>query len=313
MVLGCNGQDGTFLCRRLVRANLGLVIGVGLEHEPRFSYDASRFRYVSLDIGGESADLRALLADTRPQRIFHVAAVHASAQTAQYEPLFESMLSVNVRSLYTVLEHLRTSDPAARFIYASSSKVFGSPLPAIIDENTPRSSPCLYSTAKNAAGDLIRYYRSAHGTRASQLYLFNHESELRPPDFFIPKLVGALRAAGRKERQVQHFHTLDFHCDWGSADEYMGIMIDVLDRAPSDDFVLATGRTVHARTLVERLFEQRGVSMRDYVIEDVKDAGAPDYAVNIGKLKSMGSSPGITIEQLVEQLAASAPLPAAEV
>jgi len=283
-----------------------MVIGVGLEPEPRFSYDASRFQYVSLDLGGKSADLRTLLADTHPQRVFHVAAVHASAQSAQYEPVFEAMLAVNVRSVYTVLEHLRTSDLVARFIYASSSKVFGSPLPTVIDEKSPRSSTCLYSTAKNAAGDLIRYYRSTHGARASQLYLFNHESELRAPGFFIPKLVGCLRAAERREPHSEHFHTLDFYCDWGSADEYMGLMIDVLECAAGEDFVLATGRTVHARALVEQLFAKRGASMHDYVIEDTRSTNVSEYAVNIGKLRSVGLWPRIPIEQLIADLVAAA-------
>lgn len=305
MVLGCNGQDGTFLCRRLLHSGNHQVFGVDIGRYSRFQYDHHRFEYVSLDLGGPSRLLRELLASKRPQRIFHVAAVHASAERAAYEPVFETMLDVNVRTVHTVLEHLRNGDPCARLIYASSAKAFGSPLPKLVHESSPRISTCLYGTTKNAAGDLIRYYRGAHRTLASQLFLFNHESELRPSGFFIPKLVGILGAAERGERKLEHFQTLDFHCDWGSADEYMGIMIDLLERAAGEDFVVATGRTVHARALIEQLFAARGASMQDYVIEGKPTTDAPYYAADIEKLKSLGSPPSITIEELIAHLVAA--------
>lgn len=306
LVLGCSGQDGTLLCRRLLHSNAHRVIGVDIGPFARWQYGNSRFEYVSLDLGGPSGPLRELLASKRPQRIFHVAAVHASAEQAAYESIFEAMLAVNVRTVHTVLEHLRTEDPGARLIYASSAKAFGSPLPARVHENSPRTSTCLYGTTKNAAGDLIRYYRRVHGTLSSQLYLFNHESELRSAGFFIPKLVAILAAAMRGERKLERFQTLNFHCDWGSADEYMGIMIDVLERSAGEDFVLATGRTVHARSLVHQVFATQGIAMRDYLIEGNPTADASYYAADISKLRALGLSPKITIEELIADLTTAA-------
>jgi len=303
MVLGCNGQDGSFLSRRLLDDGVGTVVGVGIEREQRFGYDPTRFKYISLDLAGESAPLRALLRETRPQRIFHVAAVHASAESTLYEPVFETMLSVNVRTVHTILEHLRNEDGLARLVYASSAKVFGSPLPEVISETTPRMSSCLYGITKNTAGDLIRHYRSAHRVAASQLYLFNHESELRPQGFFIPKLVRCLKAAAHGEHYVERFHTLDFYCDWGSADEYMGIMIELLERVPAEDFVVATGTVVHARTLTARLFAKLGVPMQSHTNETVEQTEARPYAVDTSKLQSVGLAPNVTIEELIERLA----------
>jgi GDPmannose 4,6-dehydratase len=128
LVLGCNGQAATFLCRRVLEAGERHVIGLGHQAQPRLSYDPSRFRCVSIDLAGQSSGLRDLLAATRPQRIFHVAATHASAGSPAYEAAFKSMLAVNVRSVHMALQHPRTSDPGARLVYASWSKAFG-PLP----------------------------------------------------------------------------------------------------------------------------------------------------------------------------------------
>ncbi len=302
LVLGSNGQDGTLLCRRLLDAGHE-VIGVGLARAPSGEHDASRFLYVPLDLRGPSAPLADLLAAKRPHRVFHFAAVHASAVGACYEPAFEAMLAVNVRSVHTVLEHLRLVDPAARLVYASSSKVFGVPLPARVDEASPRSSPCLYSLTKNAAGDLVRYYRRVHGTLASQVFLFNHESDRRPPEFFLPKLARCLGAARRGEPVRETFTTLDFHGDWGSADEYMGIVAALAERAPGEDFVLATGHTVHARQLVERLFSAVGASA-DGLAPAPGGLPPTPFQADIGKLRSIGLEPRVLVEALVEALAA---------
>jgi GDPmannose 4,6-dehydratase len=64
------------------------------------------------------------------------------------------------------------------------------------------------------------------------------------------------------EIRTEQFHTLEFYCDWGSADEYMGIAIDVVERAPGEDFVIAAGRTVHSPVLIEQLFMKHEIPMQ---------------------------------------------------
>lgn len=303
LVLGCNGQDGTFLSRGLLRRGYR-VIGVGKQPEPRFSYARQTFTYAPMDLALGSAELAQLLEAQRPDSVFHVAAVHASASAASYETRFQDMLAVNVGSLHAVLEYARLRNPQAGVLYASSAKVFGSPLPAFIDETTPRVSSCLYSITKNAAGDLLSYYREAHGCRASQLYLFNHESELRPASFFIPKLVRMLAAGAQGEATQERFATLDFCCDWGSAEEYMELAIDCLEHAPAQDFVLATGRCLSARDLVTGLAAKYGRDVsRLEAHSESTPRGQSFYRASTAKLRTeLGRSPQQQIEQLVERL-----------
>src|SRR5690606_3712059 len=130
-----------------------------------------------------------------PASVFHLAAVHASAEGTPYEGRFGEMLEVNVASVHAVLEALRAG--GGRMIHASSIKAFGEPLPAVIDEGTPRRSTCLYGVTKNAATDLVHYYRERHGVEASVVWLGNHESPRRAPEFFVPKLARCLLAAVR--------------------------------------------------------------------------------------------------------------------
>ena len=232
-----------------------------------------------------------------------VAAIHCSAEGI-YEPLFTDMLKVNVASVHAVLEHLR-QHLGGRFIYASSAKVFGDPLPDIITKDTPKKNQCLYSITKNTAYHLIDYYRSQHNVTASVVYLFNHESELRPDHFFIPTIIEILVSAIEDPHHVSDINTLDFYCNWGSAKEYMQIIIDMLEKAPSEDFVLATDRCIYARDLVKSLFEDYGLKYQSHIKEKCHSnfETNPTYAVDLTKLKKyLGRTPQTTIYDVCKQI-----------
>lgn len=285
VVIGANGQDGTFLVKHLLQKNY-LVMGIGRQLCPRFWTDSPRYTYYQADLNCPKV-LSGPLTSFNPDLIFHVAAVHTSAG-GDYESQFDSVLNVNIGSVHTVLEHIR-SNPGCRFIYASSAKVFGNPLPSLIDESTPKTNHCLYSISKNAAFNLIDYYRNKYGLSASVIFLFNHESEFRPDDFFIPKMLSCLAAALKNPTHFAEINTLNFFCDWGSAEEFMDIVVDVIERAPSEDFVLATGNCTYARDLVKHLFDNYGLRYDKILLEkfSFNDSPVMPYKVDNSKLQTL--------------------------
>lgn len=310
LVLGGNGQDGTYLSQALLRRG-HQVISIGKDRVPRNVPTSDGFSYHSLDLR-DRAGLAELLREHAPSSVYHFAAVHKSAAGAPYEDRFGDMLDVNVASVHVVLEHLRRQQdaepPPGRLIYASSIKAFGEPLPERIDEDTPRRSNCLYAVTKNAATDLIHHYRLRHDVQASVVWLANHESPRRPADFFIPKLARCLASAVVEpvRSPPASFYTLDFHCDWGSAEEYADLVVDMLEQAPGQDFVLGTGRTVLARELVRAVFAARGLDSSDHVREaHVTRQGARYHVVNEKLQRVLGRQPERTIEDVIEELVES--------
>jgi GDPmannose 4,6-dehydratase len=238
--------------------------------------------------------------------VFHLAAVHASSASPSYEHSFAGMIDVNLISLHEMLESLRSLGGRAKVIYASSAKVFGAALPAHVTEKTPFSSDSLYSLSKIAARDLIAYYRAVYALPGSVLYLFNHESVLRPPDFFIPTLVAGLARAVRDNKAKVELATLDFHADWGSAEEYMDIAIDVAERAPGIDLIVATGRTIYARRLAERLFAAAGLDWRDHVVEHCGARGQSAFRADISRLRAaIGREPQTTVYDICRKILAT--------
>lgn len=303
LVIGSNGQDGTFLVRHLLEKKYN-VIGIGRQQESRWKIDSPLFAYHQADLR-QTDILSEPLNSLRPDLIFHVAVVHTSAG-GNYETQFNDVLKVNVASVYTVLEYLRLN-PNSCFIYASSSKVFGDPLPPFIDEATPLKNQCLYSISKNTAYHLIDYYRKQYGVRASVVYLFNHESELRPNSFFIPIVLNCLGSALHDSKHATQINTLNFYCDWGSAEEYMSIIIELIEKAPAEDFVLASGTCTYARNLVRDFFKEYGFNYELHLKERDYSKHSPNnpYAVDLSKLdRFIHRTPRVSIYDVCKKILA---------
>jgi GDPmannose 4,6-dehydratase len=255
LILGVNGQDGSYLAEELLDRGDDLT-GVGRQTVSRW-VNPNRFRYVALDIADYAA-LDDLLDALRPERIYHLAASHGPAGYA-YEAVWREALAVNLGTLHVCLEHLRTRAPDARLFYPSSLKAFGHAPPQMITEESDRVSDCLYGMTKNAAYDLVRYYRARHDCWASVGIFFNHDSPRRPDNYFLPRLTAKL-AEQRRGGDGPSVATLDFWCDWGDASEFMGLVADLMQAQQPDDLVFATGRPLHAAALADRLARAIGLS-----------------------------------------------------
>jgi len=284
LVLGVNGQDGSYLAEHLLVQGW-MVAGVGRQATSRWVSLAPGFQYVPLDLA-DSARFAALLQEFRPDAIFHFAAVHGSAGFS-YEEHWHDVHLVNTVATHAALEYLRVVAPEAVLVYASSSKVFGEPLPLHITEASPRASTCIYTTTKNASTDLIRYYRSRHGLRASVVWTFNHESPRRGGSYFLPRIIDTLARAILDPHATGQIGALGFWSDWGDAQEFMAMVAAIAEQAPGTDLLLATGQTWWAMDFVDTLFQSHGLRWRDHLIvaSDAPAQRPPRWAADVSGLQ----------------------------
>jgi GDPmannose 4,6-dehydratase len=278
LVLGVNGQDGSYLAEILIERGYR-VTGAARQAASRW-IGPGRFCYVALDVADASA-LDALLVEVMPSEIYHMAAIHGSAGHA-YEARWREALALNVGSVHTCLEHIRNRSRDTRLFYPSSLKVFGTSPPPRIDEDTPRVSSCLYSITKNAATDLIHYYRAQHDLKASVGYYFNHDSPRRPDSYFLPRLAARVAAQLGQGGPAPEIASLDFWCDWGSSYEFMELTADLLQADGSRDVVLASGEPVHAASLAAELAGAVGITTMDAALPP---SGEAPFRADLDRLK----------------------------
>jgi GDPmannose 4,6-dehydratase len=104
---------------------------------------------------------------------------------------------------------------------------------------------------------------------------------------------------------VTPVNTLDFYCDWGSAEEYMSIMIKMVERAPAKDFVVARGVCLYARDFVKSLFARYGLNYKDHIRErDLPfESQEKPYTVILEKLrKYLDLTPVISIDEVCKTI-----------
>jgi GDPmannose 4,6-dehydratase len=304
LVLGANGQDGSYL----VEALLGLgadVVGVGRNKTSRYVRERLGYRYVCLDLSRPN-ELERLLVKAAPELCFHVAAVHGAVGAGfTYEAAWRDMMTVNVFSLHALLEHARLRAPSMRIVYANSAKVFPAPWHGTLDEASPMRATCLYGIGKMVGRDLMARYRNDHGVETTNLILFNHDSPRRPAGYFLPVIADTIRRALRDRSHVMDIRSLSFWMDWSAADEIM----DLLARAAvkgvlPPEMVVASGRTVAARDIVTRLFCAYGLAVHAHLRELSKpfDPGS-DFRVDITRFAgAVGSRPKKTVFDIVDDM-----------
>lgn len=301
LVIGVNGQDGSYLAENLLRRGYD-VVGIGRDDASRYVAPSERFTYERADIG----DLGSFDASVRraaPDVAFHFAAIHGASGFV-YEPVWRDMMAVNTLSLHVLLEHARLRNRSLRIVYAGSAKIFPTPLAGTIDEATPARATCLYGIGKIASRDLVMHYRDKHGVAATNLIFFNHESVRRPESYFLPTIARAIVGATRDRTYKTEVKTLDFRADWSAAVELMDLAVEIAERADVAEVVMASGKTWHGRVAVEQLFARYGLNARHHVVEVLprSDPG-PEYRVGIDRLESAaGRRPRLSLFDIMGEM-----------
>jgi len=208
-----------------------------------------------------------------------------------------------------LLEILRDLPNPPKFLYASSSEVFGSPPHSPQDELTPVNPTTPYGAAKAFSQQMARIYRIAYGLQTCAVILYNHESPRRNSNFVSMKVA---RAVARIKKGLQTelvLGSLEGRRDWGWAPDYVQGMWLMLQQQKVDDFVLATGRLSSVEQLVARAFDHVGLRWQDHVrqdpallmtVEPVAPCGSPAKAQ-----KSLGWRNTVSFEDMVALLVES--------
>jgi GDPmannose 4,6-dehydratase len=300
LVLGVNGQDGSFISEVLLKKGY-YVVGLGRQIKSKWIPESVFYKYINLNLANLE-ELIVTLKTHKPNVVYHVAAIHGSAGF-NYEMYWQEAHVINTQVTHAILEYMREDNKEGKLVYVSSSKVFESD-GDFINESTRRKSDCIYTVTKNASTDLINYYRTRHDVTGSVIWTFNHESARRSERYFINKLITALAMSKSDKSAITNFSNLDFWCDWGSAKEYMKILVNISESHIGQDFIIATGMQHYARDLVSDLFESHNLDYRKHISEEnvIKNILRPPHA-DISKLSNiLHEVPKINIFDLCNEM-----------
>ncbi len=259
IITGISGQDGYFLSKLLLsksyevhgilRRNSSMTQGT-LDLLPENIKNQIVIHYGDITDGNFLSNL---LQKEKPEELYHLAAqsfVGYSFQNAL------STYDANIGGTLNVCNAVKDSSPDTRMYFAATSELFGQPKETPQNEMTPFYPRSPYAVSKLAGIWTVRTYRDAYKLYMSNGILFNHESEVRGPEFVTRKISRSVARIYHGSKDPIVLGNLSAVKDWGYARDYVEGMWLMLQQDYPDDFVLGTGESHTVREFVESAFNQ---------------------------------------------------------
>ncbi len=259
LITGINGQDGSWLSELLTESN-NEVVGISTKSAIERSI-SSNIKVLTTNLSRHDVASE-FLNSYKPERIIHLAAVHASSFDMKNfdQSRHDAMWSCHVDTTKNLLEWLRTS-PKSRMVAALSSQMYGAKLEDLkISETSPLSPINEYGRTKSEAFQMIQSYRQEYEIFAAGAILFNHTSLKSKPGFLFPELADQICDTFfgiTQEIRIRNFEALVDIC---SALEVCEGLLAMLEIPAPTDFVFSSGNLIEVRVIVLEVLDKLSIT-----------------------------------------------------
>lgn len=258
-ITGVTGQDGAWLAKLLLEKGYKVYGGV----RRTSSLNSWRLDFLKIREKVELVDFDLLdysnifnvIKNIQPDEFYNLAA-QSFVGTSFIQPISTGM--VDGMGVAYILDILHTTSPKTRFYQASTSEMFGLVQEVPQKETTPFYPRSPYGCAKLYAHWMTVNYRESYKMFAVSGILFNHESELRGPEFVTRKITLNVAGLGNGKKDILELGNLNAERDWGYAKEYVEAMHLMLQVDKPDTYLLATGVKTKIRDFVKMAFQAIG-------------------------------------------------------
>jgi GDPmannose 4,6-dehydratase len=262
-ITGITGQDGAWLAELLLSKGYTVYGGIRRTSTTNlwrldFLNITDKIKLVEFDLL-DYTNIANVIKDLQPDEFYNLAA-QSFVGTSFKQPISTGM--IDGMGVAYILDLLHTFSPKTKFYQASTSEMFGKVQEIPQKETTPFYPRSPYGCAKMYGHWMVTNYRESYDMFATSGILFNHESELRGPEFVTRKITIGVAKWDAGDKKTIELGNLDAKRDWGYAKEYVEGMYLMLQAKEPDSFVLATNETSSIRQFVEYSF---GVIGREIV------------------------------------------------
>ncbi|HUR38392.1 MAG TPA: NAD-dependent epimerase/dehydratase family protein [Planctomycetota bacterium] len=252
LLTGGAGFIGSHLLERLLERgdDVAVIDDFNDYYDPRIkraNLPAGGFRLHERDL----RDAAPIVAQEKPDLLVHLAA-RAGVRPSQLDPaLYES---VNVAGTLGLLEACRKSG-VRRFVFASSSSVYGN-APVPFREDNPDLQPISFYGATKLLGEhYVRIYAHLHGIHATSLRFFTAYGPRQRPDMAIH----AFTAAISRDREIPMFGDGTTERDYTYvSDIVQGVLAAIDHDEPYAVYNLGESRTIPLKRLIDLIGELVG-------------------------------------------------------
>ncbi len=263
LILGCSGQDGSFLCKLLLEKGHNLI-GLSRNKKNQFVNHkrlgiAKEFEIIEGNLKNQ-ATIENIIAKHHPDNIYNLAA-QSSVGYSVIDPI-DTIQGIVLGTL-NLLEVSKKLNYCGNIFFAGSSEMFGNTtIPATIDHKQQPENP--YGIGKQTSFNLVKFYRKYYNIRARTGIFFNHESHLRNSNFVTQKIIQTAKRIKRNKQIKLTLGNVEVIRDWGWAPEYVDAAQRMTESENVKDYIICSGTSHPLKIFVEKVFEYYDLNWEDH-------------------------------------------------
>ncbi|WP_291910793.1 GDP-mannose 4,6-dehydratase [Chitinophaga sp. CB10] len=268
IVTGITGQDGAYLAKLLLSKGYEVIGIVRRNHSilpEKLVYLGiiGRVKLVECDLMDMSSVIN-IITEYKPTEVYNLAA-QSSVGISFHQPI--GTIQFNIISVLNLLEAIRLSSPNTKLYQASSSEMYGKVKHLPVTTDTPMHPLSPYAISKASAYWTIVNYRESYGLYACNGVLFNHESFLRSPNFFVKKIISESVKNRSNTEWILKVGNIDVKRDFGFSVKYVEAMWLMLQQDTPQDFMICSGKSITLRSIIEYVFNRLDIPLARYKVD----------------------------------------------
>ena len=282
LLTGATGFVGPYLARELLekKAVLKVLIMDNVGNIKDIEDKITRVRGNITDAGS----LDNIMEDT--DVVFHLAAV-SNVNYAIAHP--RETVEVNVNGTLNLLEEARKNE-VSKFVYISSSHVYGIPQYLPMDEKHPVSPREPYAASKASSEMLVNAYSLNYGLRTAVIRPFNMYGAGQSGDFIIPSIIKQAN-----EKETIELGNLTPTRDMLYITDAVNGMISIAEQGEGV-YNLGSGMETSIKEIVETVIDIIDPSKKYVSVGSRRRSNAvdiPRMCADVSKLKGLGWQPEV--------------------
>ena len=310
LITGITGQDGSFLTSHLLQNSDYQIIGTSrkknndnfykkLEH---LNVESSTVKNLKI-LQADALDYESISSVIKNSEIHSV--YNLMGPSSVYESVtdpFNSSKSI-IFSFNNIVKALIENKNYPNFFQTSSSEMFEASVNEKLNEDSKFNPRSPYASSKLYIHNLISFLRKKYEWKLTSGILFNHESEFRPDNYLIMKIINsAIDIKNKKSNQLE-LGSLNIVRDWGFAGDHTRAMKMIIENNSGSDYVIGTGIGTSIKEITKLIFNYFDLDFKDYISinkELLRSKDPEKIIANPTKLKSeTGWEPSVDIENLI--------------
>ena len=266
LVLGATGQDGSFICKFLLKKKFkvyGLIrkSATGNLSNLKEIIDHKNFKICHGDLL-DIFSIEKIVKETKPNEIYNFADqdhVKWSFEIPNYS------FDVTGFSVLRILEIIRKHSPSTKFFQPLSSNIFGDSKKKKQNEKEIFSPLSIYALGKVTAFYACEIYKKLYNLKIYSAIFYNHESEIRPEEYVTRKITKSVARIFYGKQKKIILGDINAKIDWGYAKDYVEAAYNIVQQKKPDYFIIASGKSYSVKYFLKKCFEYVKLDYRKYL------------------------------------------------